>query len=168
MVPQRLRPIDLKEDQRFTRGSWRFERAGWIAIGALVIAAVLGLTGPGLLSDVSRRDEAVPFEVRYTRFPHFQTGHALRVRLLPASGSSTFEIWIDEEYRRTIDIDQVEPEPARITLDHGRSVYAFNTTPGPGPREVVFRVVPRTIGRVKGRLGIRRDDGVALSQFVFP
>jgi len=168
MAPERLRPIDLPEDPRFTRGSWRFERAGWIGIGALVIAGVLGLTGPGLLSDVTRRDETVPFEVRYTRCPHFQTEHALHVRLLPAPGSTTFGIWMDEEYRRTLDIDRIEPEPARIDLDHGRIVYTFDTTPGPGPREVVFRVVPRTIGRVKGRIGVRRDDGIPLSQFVFP
>lgn len=168
MPTQPLRPIDLPEDPRFARGSWIFERVGWVGMGAVVLAAVLGLTGPGLLSEVSRRDEAVPFEVRYPRFLHYLTGHALRVRLLPASGSSVFELWIDEDYRRAVDIDRVDPEPTRIDLDHGRTVYSFQTTPGPGAREVVFHGTPRTIGRVKGRIGVRRDDGVTLSQFVFP
>ncbi|HET8720461.1 MAG TPA: hypothetical protein VFM24_00430, partial [Nitrospira sp.] len=45
--------IQFDQDLRFQERIWRIERVGWLAMAAILFAAVLGLFGRGLLSQAS-------------------------------------------------------------------------------------------------------------------
>jgi hypothetical protein len=158
--------LDLAQDPGFSRRSWKFERAGWAGLALLLLAAVLGLLGPGAFSTVTRADDAVGLSVRFDRFVHFETETTLVFRV-PRSGSGdTVEVWIDDAYQDAVEVEQIHPEPLRAAHDRGRTVYRFAS--GEEGGEVSFKVRPRRAGGISGRAGTSSGGGAEISQFVYP
>ena len=168
IAPLQTRTPELANEEPFLRKSWTFERLGWGIIAAVLLAAGLGLSGPGLISSTRTIDPSGTLEVRFERFPHHLTETELTTRILPPPGADTFEIWMDDAYRSAVDVERVTPPPDRVDLDWGRKHYYFKVVPGAGPREVVFHVVYRRIGRIQGRIGARAGEGLPVTPFVFP
>jgi hypothetical protein len=168
IVPLETRAPTLPAEEPFLRRNWVFERLGWAVIAAVLLGGLLGLTGPGLFSSTQRFAPAGIFDIRFERFPHYLTETELTARILPPPGADTFEIWMDDVYRSAVDVERITPTPDRVDLDFGRKRYYFKVIPGAGPREVVFHVVYRRIGRVQGRIGARTGEGLPVTPFVFP
>ena len=167
-VLHKTKGIDLADEIRFNRRTWTFERAGWVFLALLVGAALAGATGPGLLSSVTRRDANGSLELAFERFPHFRTDSSLTATIpLPAEGDH-FELWIDQSLRDRVEVKRVDPVPLRVTVDHGRVIYAFQKSREAGPRTVVFHTVPEAVGPVRGRVCLGPGGGIDLFQFVFP
>src|SRR4029079_11396185 len=98
------RPIDLAEDLRFTRRSWGFERAGWLGIGVLVLVAILGGIGPGLLSRVTREAGEGRLHVEFDRRAHYETEGTILVRVKKPEGPGPLEIRIEDRYAGKVEI----------------------------------------------------------------
>jgi len=151
--------LQVPEDPKFTRRSWTLERVGWGFLGIIVGAALLGLLGPGPLSDAVARAEDGSLEVVYERFGRLDTETTLRVRVSPGC-----EILFDRDYWTRLRVDGITPEPERVAGDASAVRYAFH----PSTAEVVFDVTFRQAGKLRG--GVRTPGGprLSLGHFVFP
>jgi hypothetical protein len=62
--------MEINADLEFQRRVWAAQRIGWIAIGAFVIAALVGVFGQGPLSSAAAGGNALRIE--YERFARLQ------------------------------------------------------------------------------------------------
>lgn len=154
----RARDIDLSQDLRFVRRSWIAERVGWAALGALILAGLLGFLGPG---PMSKRTAHGPVRVDYERFERVDTPAGLKARL---SGGAR-NLWVEKRWLERVDVDRLRPAPVR-TLDQGEwLVYGFE---GEDPIDVQLDVRFIRAGGAEGRFGVSPDKTVSVKQFVYP
>jgi hypothetical protein len=154
----RARDIDLSQDLRFVRRSWVAERAGWGALAALIVAGLLGLLGPGLLS---KKTLEGPLRAEFSRFERLDTPADLKLRLQRGARN----LWIEKRWLEEVDVESVRPEPLRVSDEGEWAVYSF------AAREDVdvhlgYRY--HQAGAMKGRFGVSPDKTVTLKQFVYP
>jgi len=154
----RARDIDLSHDLRFVRRSWIAERVGWAALGALILAGLLGFLGPGPLSG---RTADGPPRLEYDRFERVDTPAELKARL---SGGAR-NLWVEKRWLERVDVERVRPQPLR-TSDQGEwLVYSFE---GEGPIDVRLGVRFLRAGGAEGRFGVSPERAVSVKQFVYP
>lgn len=160
------RALNLSAGQRFHRREWIVQRVGWGAMILVVVAAVLGLLGPGPLSRVSVGDEQ-SLLVEYQRFGRLETTDELRIRVAGAAASGDLRIWIDRQLLERGQILQIVPQPRQTRSEADRIVFEFDAAE---EKPVVVRVSvrPDHPGRVSGRIGVEGGASVSLSQFTYP
>lgn len=158
--------LELEQDERHERWERRAFGVGKCLCAAFVLAAALGITGPGWLSE--RRVASGGVELTYSKNVHrartttlvlaIDAEHArdgeLRLRLPRA--------WLEE-----MRLEQVEPTPLRNTLldDERELVFAVA---GSGRLQLSLRVEPRGWGRVTGEVAVVGGPRIPLKQLVFP
>jgi hypothetical protein len=156
-------PSRYERTRCFRRG-WLFERAGWIAMAAILAAAAVGLFGHGWVSDSEA--SAGELTVKYSRFCRAHSPLELTVGWLPRAEEST--LWIARSYLDEFEIAEIRPAPSSQTLAGERMYYAFRSS-NPGTRvEVTFRLKAEHGGLYRGRLGSDDALAVEIRQLVFP
>src|SRR5688572_13690542 len=157
-------PSRYERTRCFRRG-WVFERVGWVAMAAILAAAVVGLFGDGWLSESEAAvgDELI---VRYSRFCRAHSPTELTVAWLPRGQEPT--LWIARSYLGEFAIQEIRPTPSAVTLEADRIRYAFRSSQLGARVEVTFRLKAEHGGPYRGRIGV--DDGldVEVRQLVFP
>jgi hypothetical protein len=154
----RAREIDLSQDLRFVRRSWTAERIGWGALGALLVAGLLGFLGPGLFS---KRTADGPVRVEYDRFERVDSGSELRARLKHGARN----LWVEKSWLKDVEVETLHPEPVRTSAQGEWVVYSFD---GAGDIDVRLGLNYLSAGSVEGRFGAAPDKTVSIKQFVLP
>ena len=161
--------LDVGQDLKFQKRSWRVERTGWI-VGLLVVAAaLLGLLGQGPLSKAKAAAADNRLVVEYNRFERYQSPVHLNIQFLPA-GSTNHEVrlWLDRAFVEGIEMRHLDPEPETVEIDGERFVYVFQTGELPAAVKVFFHFEPNKFGKTPVRLGLVNGPTVEFSQFYFP
>ncbi|HSC15908.1 MAG TPA: hypothetical protein VLI71_12360 [Gammaproteobacteria bacterium] len=157
-------PSRYERTRCFRRG-WMFERVGWIAMAAILAAAVVGLFGHGWLSE-SESAAGDALIVKYSRFCRAHSPLELSVDWLPRGQEPT--LWIARSYLDEFEIEEIRPTPSAVTLEADRIHYAFRSSQ-PGARvEVMFRLKAEHGGPYRGRIGVDGGLDVEVRQLVFP
>jgi hypothetical protein len=162
--------LDIDVDMVFQQRSWAVQRAGWIVIGLLVLAAAAGLLGSGPLS---RRTATVPgvLEIEYARFTRYEDPERLSVRLLSAATvNPSVQLSLNREYLDHSRIDSITPAPERVESAGRHVVYAFRVAEPGQPLEVTFNIAPQRVGGVEGRVRVDpvRGPELRFHQFAYP
>src|SRR5688500_4047586 len=76
--------LDLQEDPKFQETEWRLQRLGWVIWAALIVAALLGLLGPGPLSNAESSTPDGLLTVSYEMFLHYHHPTQLEISLSPS------------------------------------------------------------------------------------
>ena len=160
--------LQISDDLSFTRASWKVERAGWLALAALIAAGMLGLLGPGLFSSASAGEIEDPLRVEFQRFGHFETEDELTVHLKPRSRNGLATVWIEDRYLDHVEIREIHPPPSQVQLQDGRKVYSFSLAPDIDRARVRFDLTYKKVGRLAGRLGAPDGSSVGVRQFIYP
>ena len=156
------------DDGSFHRVELRWQRWGRVALALFIIAGFLGLFGSGPLSRATMRSADGAVLVEYERFAraHSTTEVRLRVSTADALGG-VLDLWIDQAFARTIELEQIIPEPKQSTADELRLEFEI-----PASRGVVVPIVlryrPRKLGVPTASLGIATRPTIRFRQFVFP
>jgi len=161
--------LELDQDLDRQRLEWRIQRAGWFAIAALLLAALVGLFGSGPVSRTFADDPNSPLWLEYERFGRQRKPTTLRLHLGPGSASgSRARVWIDGDYLADVRIERITPRPEREESGPGRTYFTFATTAADRPTVVTFHVQPERIGALPGQVGL--DDGAPLRfrQWIHP
>ena len=90
--------LQINEDIGFQRRVWRFQTAGRVVMALVVLAALLGLLGPRLLSNGASADSPqTGFGVKeYERFLRSMKATTLRIGLEPGAGTQgEARVWQD-------------------------------------------------------------------------
>ena len=151
--------LQIDTDIDYQRRAWKVQRIGWLIIGTLVIAALLGTFGTGPLSSVAT--DGTRLRLDYERFPRLGQSTRLRVSLQSAP-----ELRLDfsRSYLEAFRIEQVTPEPRAVDATQDWLSYAFS---GEGPITVTLDLVPEKFGGVRGATR-GYGETVLFRQFVYP
>jgi hypothetical protein len=166
--PRQVADLDTPQDLRAQRIDWRFERAGWVAIALVLLAAIAGLLGPGLLSEATAGSTGTALWAEYNRFERYQAPAQLRLHARPAGASDTLQVWLDRAYLESFEIERVDPPPRAVAVGPDRLIYEFALAPGSGPVSVTFHVQAIDYWRVPVRLGVVGGPELAFTQLVYP
>jgi hypothetical protein len=161
--------IQLSDDYRFTKKSWIAERAGWGFLIAIIVAAILGLLGPGLISARTVVGPSGTLAVEYDRFGQFKTEETFRIRLTSRpEDPARVSFWIDQTFLDDVSIEDIQPHPLEVRPEGDRTTYIFAAPERHTTVDVRLEIAPQQAGRLAGRFGQARDSGVDVAQIVYP
>jgi hypothetical protein len=161
------RSMQIEEDIPFQRRDWLAQRIGWGALAALLLAALLGLTGSGPLSHALESDGR-GLSVDYERFVRHGARTALVIEVSPGTLSGEqARITLERDYLAAYDVQSMVPEPERMEVGGGDVTFVFTA----GRRAALkwrMTLEPDELGR--HGTSVRLDDGppVEISQFTLP
>ena len=121
--------LQINEDIGFQRRVWRFQPAGRGVMALVVLAALLGLLEPGLLSNGASADspQAGLGVKEYERFLRFMKPTTLRIDLEPgAVTEGEARVRLGRQYIEGVQIQHVTPQPQSVEAGSKGFSYVFN------------------------------------------
>lgn len=159
--------LDLDRDLPFQRHQWTAQRAGWLIMTAIIVAALLGLFGSGPLSSATA--EAGPLQLQYSRFERRYAPSELEVSIpRPAIRQDQVEVWITTGFLDRVEISSIVPEPEEVSETDERVVYRFSIDDLTDTPMIHVALEYDDPGVTTGRLGIIDGPQLTFWQFVYP
>ena len=163
-------PLEIEENPAFHRRDWRAQRLGWALLALVVLMALLGGFGRGILARGVALSPDRTFRVRYERLVRRHAPARLEFTLAPglAASDGLVRIWLDRRYAADVRITDVQPEPAQVSVTPALLIYSFAVADGGQPVTVTFGIEHHRVGRSRSRAGVLPQGVVTLGQFVYP
>ena len=162
----RVGDLDLKYDPAHEEREWITQRIGWTLMALLALAALIGLLGPGPLSDKTEGKIGGPLRVEYQRFGRYQAPAELKIYCRP-KGREHFELSFDRAFIQVSEIKEISPKPDETRTDGDRYVYQFRK----GDAEehlVTFRMHGEKFGKATSNLTLDGQESVHIQIFYWP
>jgi hypothetical protein len=164
----RVGDLEIDQDLRFEERELRIERFAWCLMLLIVMAAILGLFGTGVLD----RSDAygTGMSLRYSRFERMSSPTMLEVTVAPTTlQNGLVSIWLSREYAASFEITSVTPPPESAFSAEDRVIYIFRAE-SDAPAKIIFhlRVSEGTFGPVAARMGVLSGGEAGFWQFVWP
>ena len=157
---------DIHQDLAYQEREWRVQRAGWVFMAAIVLAALLGVLGLGPLNG-GTASAGSALEVSYERFRRLQAPGVLELHLAAPPGARQVQLSVNDAYLKAVRVESVTPDPASVAGDGTRVVYTFNLLPEAQTLAVTMRFWPQRFGLFRAELG-SSGHTVSFTQVVFP
>jgi hypothetical protein len=158
--------LELVEDIDAEKLEWRIQRAGWLAIAAVVVAGLLGLLGPGPMSSRSTTDAEGKLRLEYKRFLRFQAPSDLRVDIKP-TGENKAELWINSDFIENVQVKTIVPPPQRAEFSNGGINYTFPVPPAEAS-SIVFHLEIERMGPGKIQMRLNKGSTLEASLWIYP
>lgn len=165
MGPSRTGDLEIDVDAPFTRFMWRLQRAGWLALSAVIVAGALGVFGDGVLARRTAEAGGGALRVEYERFVRRLGPTEIRIRARASGG--TLRVWIDREYLESFELRAITPQPVEQRVGAARCELDFELAEGADVGEFVLDLEPRGAGSLAGRIGCGSAE-IAIEQFAYP
>ena len=159
--------LQINEDLAFQHRSWRIQRAGWIAMGLLLLTGLTGFWGQGPFSWGTAGHQSEPLQVEYERLTHYMTTATLRLHVNTDTGRDRTAVRFTQRYADTIQIEQIMPRPEFEAVSAEGLTYVFRLEPG-RPSTITFYMKMGRAGLLRGEVRIDDRPSVLFRQFVFP
>jgi hypothetical protein len=168
---RRVGDLEVNENIDFQRRIWRFQTVGRVVMALVLVAALLGLLGPGLLSNGASADspQAELGVKEYERFLRFMKPTTLRIGLEPGAVTEReARVWLDRQYIEGVQIQHITPQPQRVEAGSKGLTYVFNVEDPNQSTAFSFDLQPQKMGLLQGRVGLEDEEPVSFKQFVYP
>jgi hypothetical protein len=166
---KRMGDLEVGEDLDYQHRSWAVQRVGWVVMGLVALAALLGLFGSGPLSNATTGDESKPLWLEYERFARLQAPTRLRIHLRPSNGGDgKVRVLLNRDYLNGVQIQQVTPQPESVEAGLKQLTYVFQVTEPNQPTAVTFHLQTQQIGLLSGQVGLFGEQPLRFSQFIYP
>lgn len=146
--------------------TWRAQRVGWCVLAVIVVAAVLGGFGPGVLGTVTELD-STGLRVQYDRFVRYEAPNTLHIEL-PASSANEQEFLLDARWLHEVHLETVQPEPTRVRSEGEHVRYTISVQRRGSPTHVSLHFEPEAPGTLTGSVALEAGAPLRISQFVYP
>jgi hypothetical protein len=162
--------LEIEQELPYQRGAWRRQRVVWVLLTLVLLAALLGLFGPGLLGDTHAGDMSAPLWLEYPRFAHaYAETDTLRFHVAPAAANSgQVRLALSRAYLERVEVRRIEPEPEAVEAAGERYIYVFRAANLNAPTSILFHVEPESFGRFRGRAGLDGGAEFEFAQYVYP
>lgn len=145
---------------------WRIQRVTWVLWAAVVLLAICGAFGKGMLAAaVAHSGETLT--VRYNRIVRWQSHERLNVSIQPPPNSDRVLLWVDRAYITAMNAEKIMPEPMESRVEGDRLLLEFSVTPGQS-LHIQFDLKPQERWGIDGGLGLVSGPEARFSQFVLP
>ena len=167
--PVRIGDLEINQDLGAQQKTWTIQRIGWGGMALIVLAALGGAFGSGPLARTDITDDQQTFRLLYDRLGRYEGEVNLRLVLPPETtktGRVTIEI--DRTYWLNHAVEHITPEPliSSIGLDGFRYIFEINAPFAPAV--IAFRLRPKCLGALDGRIRINDNGLLQFHQFIFP
>jgi hypothetical protein len=160
--------LTIDQDIGHHRRRWLFQRVGFVAMALFILAAFVGLLGPGPLSHKRIVAPDSSFSVDYRRFEHRESATELRVSIPPKAGEEKVALQVARSFADRIELDHVVPEPESVELGDEFMTFRFRRSSLGVGGEVAFDYEYESMGGIDARIGLEGGPMVAFRQFVYP
>ena len=159
--------LDVNDDLDFQRRVWRFERAGWVAMGLISLAGLLGLLGSGLLSGAESADGGLRIE--YERFHRHLAPVELNVHIDQAAiKDGAVTLMLNAGFTDKFRIETIVPRPTQWRLAGDGMRVRFLAADLGSSATVHFYLKPQGYGPASVAIGLEDAPPLVLSQFIYP
>ena len=171
---KRVGDLEVAEDLKAQRRNWVFATVGSAVMVMVALAGLLGLfggAGPLSRAAVGAQNDTLYIE-EYERFLRFGKPTTLHVSLDTAAAveGGQIRLWINREYLKSVQLQEVDPQPDTVEASPERLVYVFDAEEDPKdrPSEITFELEPDEMGTLAGRVGLDGGASRIFEQFVYP
>jgi hypothetical protein len=156
----------IYQNLKFERRWMRFERAMWLLMTAMLIAACFGVFGRGAYARTTT--QSGPIEVKFDRVVRARSQSQLTVKLSEsATQSGQVRMIVSGDLLGRARILEMHPEPSETTALDKAAALTFNVEPGK-PATVTFVQQVQGFGRIQSHLGVDNGPAVAIDQIILP
>ena len=161
--------IEIDQDPKFQQRDWHAQRIGRVVMAFVVVAALAGAFGDGVLSSRTARTGDGRLEVEYDRIARHGAPQPLRVHVAArAPGDSVVDLWIAQHYVHGIVMREISPSPVETWAGGERLVYRFRLADLPRTAVIVFHAEANDLWSRSGAVGLVSGDSVRFRQLVLP
>lgn len=161
--------LDSDESRRITDREWIAERVGWFVIAAILVAAILGLLGPGPLSHQQAVSDDGKLIVEYDSVQRYGAPAELRIRFKREfADQKGIRLSISREFTDFTKVESITPEPESSEMGEKAIIYSFRAQTIPADTTIVWRYQHDTFGRLHYKIGLEKGSTVEVSNFVLP
>lgn len=169
VLSERYADLELEHDISFQRKDWAAQRIGWVIMGLVVLAAMLGLLGgSGPLSSAVAVSDDGSLRVEYLRFIHLLEPNQIQLEIERPSGTDELRIGVNNAYLNYFSIDSVLPEPDHVEASDGMLIYVFQLDESARAIQVVFDLNPVTAGSLRAHMSLDSGSSVEFDQIIYP
>jgi hypothetical protein len=166
----RIGEIEIQQDLEHQALVWRLERLGWLLGALALLAALLGLTGSGFLSDATSGEKGSSLWIEYQRFERYQSPANLRVYVGPENvEGGQVRLWFNRTFIDRVQLRHIDPAPERVEAESKRIAYVFNVSEaGQHPIKIELYFEPNSFGKTRGEVSVEKRSPIAFTQFSYP
>lgn len=160
------REYPVAEDISLQRKVWKFQRAGWYVLLAVVILTLLGLFSRGPLSTLETVSEQGDLTVQYERFYRGGGANSMVVQATGLPGKDV-TLLISKPMLDGFSIESMQPQPvSSMGSPQGLSI----TFPTDKSGQVTIFISWRSngIGLFKSQISIVGGGHIPVTQFIYP
>ena len=155
--------LQIDQALSFQRRFGRVQRVAWWLLAVVPVAAVAGLFGGGLFSEVTAGSERARVTVSYERFGRLTADTELELEF--ARPSRTTDVAISRAFLGRYDTSDVRPQPLRVRTLADAVVFTFAAAPG---GRATFFLQPDAVGSSSGTVTVTGGTPVHIKQLVYP
>lgn len=169
MSQERVESLELDQDLKFQHREWAVQRAGWLVMALVVIAALLGLFATGPLSGTSATTNDEALRIEYGRFARHEAHSTLHLEISPqAVQNGQVQVHVNQAFVDTWEIESITPEPESSTLEADGITWSFTTGELTDAVRVLIRIRPDDIGIGRGEISLVGGVPLSFRQIIYP
>ena len=155
--------LQIDQALSFQRRFGRVQRVAWWLLAVIPVAAIAGLFGDGLFSEVTAGSERAGGTVTYERFGRLTADTKLELEF--ARPSRTTDVAISRAYFDRYSTAEVRPEPVRVRTLADAVVFTFAAAPA---GRATFLLEPGAVGSNSRTVTVAGGSPVRVKQLVYP
>jgi hypothetical protein len=155
--------LQIDQALSFQRRFARVQRVAWRLLAVVPVAAIAGLFGGGLFSEVTAGSERASVTVTYERFGRLSADTELQLEF--PRPSRTTDVAISRGFLGRYDTSDVRPQPLRVRTLADAIVFTFATAPA---SRATFFLQPDAVGSSSGTVTATGGTPVHIKQLVWP
>lgn len=152
--------LPLDEDIRLTEMSWPVQRIGWALLLLFMLAAVAGLFGNGIFSEV--KQHSGEYQIEYERFGRYEMPQQVTIRAKAVDGR--VRLVVKQKFTEDYDIDLITPLPKTEHFEDDTIVLEFEAN---SMVTLVFMLEAQRPGTIKAPITVNGHP-FTINQFVYP
>jgi hypothetical protein len=162
-APPVVHGLQIDQALNFQRRFGRFQRVAWSLLALVPVAAIAGLFGGGLFSEVTASSERAGVTVTYERFGRLTADTELELEF--ARPARTTDVAISRTFLDRYDTSEVRPQPLRVRTLADAVVFTFAAAPA---GRATFFLQPHAVGSSSGTVTVTGGTPVRVQQLVYP
>lgn len=159
-------PLQLDSDDAFTRREFTAESVGWLLLGLLLVAGMLGALGSGPLSSARAVSSSGRMTLDYQRITHQEADDHIVVEIVGGTDQGTITVQVGGDWLDDLDLRQVTPQPSEERATPEGVDLTIAVSAG-GPVRIVLSFRTRALGPTQGVLRAGGEE-IRFTQFVLP
>jgi hypothetical protein len=160
------REYPVAEDISLQRKVWKFQRAGWYVLLAVVILTLLGLFSRGPLSTLETVSEQGDLTVQYERFHRGGGANTMVVQATGQPGKDV-SLLISKPMLDGFSVESIQPQPVS-SMGSPQGLSITFPTDKSGQVTVFISWRSNGIGLFKSQISVVGGGQIPVNQFIYP